>query len=249
MSPKQPSIVSDPQSETMVPRRGRPPFPRELVLGAAETLFSEARAPKVVSMDDIAAAAGVGKGTLFRAFGNRDGLLDALFAARLDPLRAEIGRRGSSLGPDAPPAARVIAILDELLTFKLENPNLIKARELTGSTLLQAPHYRWVHNLLRELIVETGSTLHAADYAAHVLLGGLRVELITELLASGRSHDDLRRSVIAIAHQILGEPTTREATESEMSQARPNYQNSVAALGAHSSGTGADSGAELATST
>jgi AcrR family transcriptional regulator len=30
-------------------------------------------------MDDVAAAAGVGKGTLFRAFGSRDGLLDALW--------------------------------------------------------------------------------------------------------------------------------------------------------------------------
>jgi AcrR family transcriptional regulator len=172
------------------------------VLRAAETLFAEASASKVVSMDDIAAAAGVGKGTLFRAFGNRDGLLDALFAARLDPLRAEITRSGSPLGPDAPPAARVIAILDELLTFKLENPQLIKARELTGSSLLQAPHYRWVHNLLRELIEETRSTIDAANYA-HVLLGGLRVEVIAELLASGRSPEDLRRNLTAIAHRLL----------------------------------------------
>lgn len=41
-------------------------------------------------MDDIAAAAGVGKGTLFRRFGDRMGLLRALYAQRGDQLRAAL---------------------------------------------------------------------------------------------------------------------------------------------------------------
>ena len=157
-------------------------------------------------MDDVAAAAGVGKGTLFRAFGSRDGLLDAVFAARLDSLRAEVERHESPIGPDVPPADRVIAILQRLLKFKIENPRLVTAREHNGSTLLQAPHYRWVHRLLRDLIEESGSAIDAADYAAHVLLGGLRVEVITERLQAGSTVDELSAQLFTVAGRILGKP-------------------------------------------
>ncbi|MDQ2739064.1 MAG: TetR/AcrR family transcriptional regulator, partial [Actinomycetota bacterium] len=154
-------------------------------------------------MDDIAASAGVGKGTLFRAFGSRDGLLDAVFEVRLKPWRAELERPGSTIGPDVPPADRVIAILGHLLAFKLDNSRLIAARELDGSTLLRAPHYTWVHHLLRDLIAQAGSPPDTATYAAHVLLGGLRAELIDDLLAAGQTADDISRELLKVARQIL----------------------------------------------
>src|ERR1700751_1510330 len=47
---------------------------RTLLLDAARRLIAE-RGPDAVSTDDIAAAAGVGKGTLFRRFGSRAGLM------------------------------------------------------------------------------------------------------------------------------------------------------------------------------
>ena len=47
---------------------------------AADALFADTDAPHTVSVDDIAAAVGIGKETLFRAFGSRDNLLDNLFA-------------------------------------------------------------------------------------------------------------------------------------------------------------------------
>ena len=81
MGPSDVSSFSDYESEKRGVRRGRPSIPRELMLAAADALFARAEAPEAVSMDDVAAAVGVGKGTLFRAFGSRDGLLDALSAA------------------------------------------------------------------------------------------------------------------------------------------------------------------------
>lgn len=39
---------------------------REAVLAAADTLFAQCESPQSVTMADIAAAAGVGKATLFR---------------------------------------------------------------------------------------------------------------------------------------------------------------------------------------
>ena len=47
---------------------------RDKVLAAAEKLFGE-RSADCVTMDAIAAEAGVGKGTLFRGFGDRAGLV------------------------------------------------------------------------------------------------------------------------------------------------------------------------------
>ncbi|MGH3637242.1 MAG: helix-turn-helix domain-containing protein, partial [Mycobacterium sp.] len=50
---------------------------RALLLDAAHRLVAE-RGADAVTMDDIAAAAGVGKGTVFRRFGSRAGLMMVL---------------------------------------------------------------------------------------------------------------------------------------------------------------------------
>ncbi|MGQ4517174.1 TetR family transcriptional regulator [Streptomyces sp. DW26H14] len=205
MGPKNRNTIADRESENKRRGPGRPPFPREVVLEAADALFADTETPRTVSMDDIAAAAGVGKGTLFRAFGSRDGLLDALFAARSVPLRREIENPDSPLGPSAPPLRRISALLDELLSFKFDNRHLTTARELSGAGLLRSPHYLWLHETLCALIERTDSAAaESPGYAAHVLLGALRVDLIDELLASGWSHDAIRRDVAALVRRVLG---------------------------------------------
>src|ERR1700733_10701980 len=50
---------------------------RALLLDAARSLVAE-RGPDAVTMDEVATAAGVGKGTLFRRFGSRAGLMIVL---------------------------------------------------------------------------------------------------------------------------------------------------------------------------
>jgi AcrR family transcriptional regulator len=61
---------------------------RQAILAAASTLFAAIDDPMTVTMDDVAAAAGVGKGTLFRRFGDRAGLLRAVFETRMTALTA-----------------------------------------------------------------------------------------------------------------------------------------------------------------
>jgi AcrR family transcriptional regulator len=203
VSPENPSTNSDPQSETKPARRGRPPVPRSHVLAAADALFADTDASHTVSMDDIAAAAGVGKGTLFRAFGSRDNLLDALFATRLASLREAVESGNPPLGPATPPRERILGILDAALTFKLDNRRLIQAREVATSGLLQAEHYRWLHRTLRDLIEQAGAPAVDAGFAAHVLLGALRPDLIDELLASGETPQTIRNAQAALARRIL----------------------------------------------
>ncbi|MFJ5292865.1 hypothetical protein [Streptomyces sp. NPDC088348] len=121
--------------------------------------------------------------------------------------REDLHRAGSPIGPDVPAADRVVSILEQLLNFKLENPGLLAAREMSGTSLLAAPHYVWVHTVLRDLLEQAGFRAQSAEYTAHLLLGGLQVELIATLKASGCSEADIRHALVSTARRILTMPT------------------------------------------
>lgn len=72
---------------------------RAAVLAAADDLFARGANPESVTMADIAVAAGVGKATLFRAFGDRTGLIQTLYQARLDPIKEAVEEGPPPLGP------------------------------------------------------------------------------------------------------------------------------------------------------
>ena len=63
---------------------------RRRILEAAEEVFAERGLD--VSLDDIAAAAGVGVGTVYRRFPDKDALIDALFEDKIGEL-AEVARK------------------------------------------------------------------------------------------------------------------------------------------------------------
>src|ERR1700730_7432193 len=87
---------------------------RERILCAARRLFDE-RGAGCVSMDEIAEAAGVGKGTLFRRFGSPAALAAAVLSAREREGPEAITRAHPPLGPGAPPAERLIAFGEAIL--------------------------------------------------------------------------------------------------------------------------------------
>src|SRR5947209_17900769 len=90
---------------------------RERILETAARLFAE-RGPECVSMDLIADAAGVGKGTVFRRFGSRAELAQAVLSESESDFQEGIIRGEPPLGPGAPPCERLIAfgegVLDHL---------------------------------------------------------------------------------------------------------------------------------------
>src|SRR5215208_8105428 len=71
---------------------------RQRVLSAAKELFRR-HGVENVSMDAIAGAAGVGKGTLFRRFGDRAGLARALIEERDRRFQEQLIRGEPPLGP------------------------------------------------------------------------------------------------------------------------------------------------------
>ncbi|EDY59691.1 MULTISPECIES: TetR/AcrR family transcriptional regulator [Streptomyces] len=179
---------------------------REAVLTAADTLFAGRESPGDVTMADIAEAAGVGKGTLFRAFGDRAGLLRALYEARLDPIREAVESGPPPLGPATPPGTRAIALLDALLCFKLDNRRLTLALEAGGASTspYQPDHYKGWHGLLQS-VLEQIPGLPDADFIAHALLAATRADLVEHLAGEeGVPRETMRAQLADFATRVLG---------------------------------------------
>lgn len=163
-----------------------------VVLEAAARLFDAADDPERVSMNDIAAAAGVGKGTLFRGFGDRLGLILALVERRNASLYADFTTQMAA-AEAASPAERVLSALDALLRFKTQNRALMLALENggNGSPYATVMYDPW-HAHLAGIVTEVHGP-HDAPFLAHALLAAVRSDLIEYL----RDEPDRVRSGLA----------------------------------------------------
>ncbi len=134
---------------------------RGKVLAAAERLVAECGA-SCVSMDAVAREAGVGKGTLFRRFGDRAGLMQAVLSERERLFQEDIIRGPAPLGPGAPPVERLIAFGQRLLAHHADYGELLAAAEAAGARYRSPPFgfYR-THvscSCARLRLTRTGST-------------------------------------------------------------------------------------------
>ena len=107
---------------------------RERILCAAARLVDEHGIDRV-SMDDVAAAAGVGKGTLYRRFGDRWTLLRALIEEPERDFQDELIRGEPPLGPGAPPMERLrafgagqLALLENHARFMFAGDKILAGR-------------------------------------------------------------------------------------------------------------------------
>lgn len=108
---------------------------RALLLQAARALVAE-RGADAVTMDDVAAAAGVGKGTLFRRFGSRAGLMMVLLDEDERASQQAFLFGPPPLGPDAPP-------LDRLVAFGRERIRFVHTHHSLLSEANRDPHNRY----------------------------------------------------------------------------------------------------------
>jgi AcrR family transcriptional regulator len=150
---------------------------REAILAAAERLFDR-EGPAAVSMERVAQEAGVGKGTIYRRFGDRASLALALLDARERELQEAVIRGPAPLGPGAPPAERLVAFGHAWLDVLARHGDLVLAAEHgpVGTRFrgaVYASHRAHLALLLREARPEAD-----AEYLADALLGALGSELI-----------------------------------------------------------------------
>ena len=126
---------------------------REKVLCAARRLFSE-HGVENVSMDAIAAAAGVGKGTLFRRFGDRAGLALALLEENTRQLQEGAIRGPAPLGPGGSPRERLKAIGRAQFALLEEHADLMAAGESGPRTRFQTGPYAFLRLHISLLVRE-----------------------------------------------------------------------------------------------
>jgi AcrR family transcriptional regulator len=149
---------------------------RRRILLAAERLFAE-HGIDGVSMDDVARSAGVGKGTLYRRFGDRSGLARALVSEREMQLQEELIRGDPPLGPGAPPLERLLALGDALLDLlERRGDVLLDAERRAPGARFDHGAYRLYHAHALMLLAEAG--VEDPAYAADAILAPLSAEVV-----------------------------------------------------------------------
>lgn len=182
------SVVERP-GDLRAPPRQEPPNERgdaarnrALLLDAARRLVAQ-RGADAITMDDVAAAAGVGKGTLFRRFGSRAGLMMVLLDEDERTSQQAFLFGPPPLGPDAPP-------LDRLIAFGRERICFVHAHRELLSEAGRTPHTRYgaaalVHRTHVRVLLQSAHTTGDLDVQADALLALLDVDYVEHGLNDG----------------------------------------------------------------
>jgi AcrR family transcriptional regulator len=184
---------------------------RRAILLATEELLTQHR-PEQISMDQVAAAAGVGKGTVFHRFGNRMGLMLALMQERAFAINEAVMTGPPPLGPGAPPRQRLLAFLDAVVEMVARNKGLLAALGHAVTTTHHPEHdprdahpvYRFWHEHIATLIGAERPDLDA-ELLAHIMLGTLHSDPILRLLEQGDG-DRIAKSLRTVAIALLDMP-------------------------------------------
>jgi AcrR family transcriptional regulator len=176
---------------------------RVRILEAADRLFTELGVENV-SMDAIAAEAGVGKGTLFRRFGDRPGLARALLEARETQMQDRFIRGEPPLGPGAPPLERLIAFGEARIELLEWHGDIVLAAETGLPGTRYAGPYAFHHAHVSSLLGESMSP-EEADYAADTLLGCLSAEQHLFLRRMrGQDLETVKAGFAALVRRLVG---------------------------------------------
>ncbi|MFD9186835.1 TetR/AcrR family transcriptional regulator [Streptomyces phaeochromogenes] len=152
---------------------------RARLLEAATRLIEEHGAAGV-TMEAVAVAASVGKGTVFRRFGDRTGLLTALLDHSAKQLQAAFLSGPPPLGPGAPPVDRLRAFGLAVLRQAADHLELQLAAQPEAARRYSIPPTRFLSGhvtlLLRQAVPDADSAL-----LAQALMGYLDPALIHHL--------------------------------------------------------------------
>jgi AcrR family transcriptional regulator len=164
-------------------------FRRDQVISVARRLFGE-RGTTDVSMDEIAAEAGVARSTVYVYFANRDELLRACLKGMHDQVLEDIA---DTWEEDAEPAHRLERLIEGLLTRIDDDSAFFRLALMTQGSITQ------------------GSEAVGTELAAISLsIAGLMRDLYVDGVAAGVFRDiDPDQAVELIGQQIYGAMTVR----------------------------------------
>ena len=189
------------------PERSDAAANRQRILDAARGLLEE-RGFEALTMDAVAVAAGVGKGTVFRRFGDRAGLTAALLDDYVRDFQDAILSGPPPLGPGAPPDERLEAFVVELVRFQTNHMDTLMAAESApGQPATRVAGMLLIHvaALLRDIDPELDDRSLAGMILAAIsppILYRLRTLLGTE-------PDALERSALRLVRGVTGDSSRR----------------------------------------
>ncbi|CAM5250662.1 AcrR family transcriptional regulator OS=Streptomyces griseomycini OX=66895 GN=FHS37_006001 PE=4 SV=1 [Streptomyces griseomycini] len=181
---------------------------RARLLEAAARLVAE-RGADSVTMEAVAAAARVGKGTVFRRFGDRTGLLTALLDHSEKKFQAAFLTGPPPLGPGAPPAERLRAFGLAVLRRTADELELQLAAEPEAGRRFTSPPRRVLRHhvtlLLREAVPDAD-----CEILAHTLLAQLDPALIHHLTRQcGMPPERLESAWVDLVDRVTGRTPSR----------------------------------------
>lgn len=173
---------------------------RDLLLRTAQALFVEHGAG-AVSMSQIAEAAGVGKGTLYRHFENKRELVEALLDQEQRELQESMFAR---LRAGGPPLEHLRWFLTQVLAFVDRNrPMLCTGTAGERHSSLEHPAHRWWRQTIRGLLAQVGIQLDL-DYATDVLYVLLDVHIVDyQRRIAGHPLDLLNQGIHALLDRLV----------------------------------------------
>ena len=189
-------MIGDPPPERRDAARNR-----EALLRAAEELIEHCGID-AVTMDAVAAKAGVGKGTIFRRFDSREGLMAALLNFSETGWQASVIYGPPPLGPGAEPMDRLLAFGRSRLETTLKLADLIRAAGRAGTRSYAAWSFAAMHvrHLLGELHVSGDISLLAT-----ALLAPFEIPILDQQLrVEGYTVDRVYDGWVDLAHRITG---------------------------------------------
>ena len=167
--PLQPGSLSGPVAERSDAARNR-----ERLLGAARELIAECGVD-ALTMDGLAERAGVGKGTVFRRFGSRTGLMMTLLSDSEAAFQAGFMFGAPPLGPEAPAIERLVAFGAARIAYVLEHGDLVRAAESTAQNRYEVPAaLLWQRHI--ELLLRAGGMEADPGLMAMALIATLEPE-------------------------------------------------------------------------
>lgn len=184
---------------------------RARLIEAARRLVAE-RGLQAVTMDELARTAGVGKGTVYRAFENRAGVAQALVDDAERDLQAAILQGPPPLGPGAAsPDERVRAFADAYLRLLESHAELLVEvdHNAPGRRFATGAHAFWRAHLAG-LARAAGHGRPQAELVAELILGLLAADLYRHLRNDVETEAPaVRRAAVAATTAIFDSSVAR----------------------------------------
>lgn len=196
-SPEVTELIQQPARERADAARNR-----SRILAVAAELFREQGVDNV-SLDAIAARAGVGKGTLYRRFGSKSGLAVALLDAQESELQTKMLFGPPPLGPGGDAGLRIAAFFDTYLDLLDTNLELVRLSETTAPGVrYQIGSYCLWQRHLSVLLAEARPELDAQG-TSHLLLAMVDADLQQALRSSEFTPGRIRGALGEMVRRVL----------------------------------------------